>query len=66
VFFSARRFPDIVQPIIHALPLTAAVDALRSVMLEGATVVSLGSELAVLGAWLVVSFVLAVQLFRWR
>jgi ABC-2 type transport system permease protein len=66
VFFSARRFPDVVQPIIHALPLTAAVDALRSVMLEGAAVVSLGSELAVLGAWLVVSFVLAVQLFRWR
>ncbi len=66
VFFSARRFPDVVQPIIHALPLTAAVDALRSVMLEGAPVVSLGSELAVLGAWLAVSFVLAVQLFRWR
>jgi ABC-2 type transport system permease protein len=66
VFFSARRFPDIVQPIIHALPLTAAVDALRSVMLEGAAIVSLRSELAVLSAWLVVSFVLAVQLFRWR
>ena len=66
VFFSARRFPDIVQPIIHALPLTAAVDALRAVMLEGAAVGSLGSELAVLGAWLAVSFVLAVQLFRWR
>jgi len=66
VFFSARRFPDIVQPIIHALPLTAAVDGLRAVMLEGAAVVSLGSELAVLSAWLIVSFVLAVRLFRWR
>jgi ABC-2 type transport system permease protein len=66
VFFSARRFPDVVQPIIHALPLTASVDALRSVMLEGAGMASLGSELAILGAWLVVCFVLAVRLFRWR
>src|SRR5271156_2745148 len=66
VFFSARRFPDVVQPIIRALPLTASVDALRSVMLEGAGVASLGSELAILGAWLVVCFVLAVRLFRWR
>jgi ABC-2 type transport system permease protein len=66
VFFSARRFPNVVQPIIHALPLTATVDALRSVMLEGAALVSLGSELAILGAWLVASFVLAVWLFRWR
>jgi ABC-2 type transport system permease protein len=66
VFFSARRFPNIVQPMIHALPLTAAVDALRSVMLEGSALVSLGSELAILAAWLVVSFILAVQLFRWR
>jgi ABC-2 type transport system permease protein len=66
VFFSARRFPDVVQPIIHALPLTASVDALRSVILEGAGVASVGSELAILGAWLVVCFVLAVRLFRWR
>jgi ABC-2 type transport system permease protein len=66
VFFSARRFPDLVQPIIHALPLTASVDALRSVMLEGAGVASLGSEMATLSAWLVVCFVLAVRLFRWR
>jgi len=66
VFFSARRFPDVVQPIIHVLPLTATVDALRSIMLEGTPIASLGGELAILGAWLVGSFILAVRLFRWR
>jgi ABC-2 type transport system permease protein len=66
VFFSARRFPNIVQPVIHALPLTAAVDALRSIMLEGATIVALRGELLILSAWLVVSFVLAMRFFRWR
>ena len=28
VFFSAQRFPDLVQPIIKALPLTLLLDAL--------------------------------------
>jgi ABC-type multidrug transport system permease subunit len=66
VFFSARRFPEIIQPLIHALPLTAAVNALRAVMLEGATVLSLRGELEVLLAWLVVCFVIALKIFRWR
>ena len=36
VFFSAQRFPDVVQPFISALPLTALIDALRAHMLQGA------------------------------
>jgi ABC-2 type transport system permease protein len=35
VFFSKERFPDAAQPFIDALPLTALVDALRAVMLDG-------------------------------
>src|SRR5579863_2188988 len=66
VFFSAQRFPDVVQPIIKALPLTAAIDALRLNMLQGASLVQLTPQLAVLGAWLVVCFVVALKLFRWR
>ena len=66
VFFSSSRFPDAVQPIIKALPLTAVNDALRATMLRGAGPAQLVPELTVIGAWLVVSFVLAVRLFRWR
>ena len=35
VFFSASRFPNVLQPFIRALPLTAAIDALRGNMLQG-------------------------------
>ena len=35
VFFKSDRFPDIMQPLIQVLPLTALNDALRAVMLEG-------------------------------
>ena len=66
VFFSAQRFPDVVQPIIKALPLTAAIDALRANMLQGANLVQLAPQLGVLSFWLLVCFVLALKLFRWR
>ena len=66
VFFSAQRFPDVVQPVIHALPLTAAIDALRMHMLQGATLAQVAPQSATLGVWLVVCFALALKLFRWK
>ena len=66
VFFSAERFPATVQPIIRALPLTALIDALRLHMLQGAGLVQVAPQIGVLVAWLVVSFTLALKLFRWR
>ncbi len=66
VFFSAQRFPELVQPFIKALPLTAAIDALRANMLQGAGAVQIAPQAGVLGAWLVICFTLALKLFRWR
>ena len=66
VFFSSQRFPDIVQPAIKALPLTALIDALRAIQLRGAGLADVGVELAILGGWLVVAFVAGLKLFRWR
>jgi ABC-type polysaccharide/polyol phosphate export permease len=66
VFFSSANFPDAVQPFVQALPLTAIVDGLRGVMLQGAGWQTVGVEWAIAGAWLVVSFFLALRLFRWR
>jgi len=66
VFFSSQRFPDLVQPIIKALPLTALNDALRATMLQGATLTQIAPQIAVLAAWLLVCFPVALKLFRWR
>ena len=66
VFFSAQRFPDLLQPVIKALPLTALIDALRANILQGVSFGQLAPQLGVLGAWLVVCFTLALKLFRWR
>jgi ABC-type multidrug transport system permease subunit len=66
VFFSAARFPDQIQPLIQALPLTAVINALRANILRGAGWQSVAPELAIIVAWLVVCFLLALRLFRWR
>lgn len=66
VFFSAQRFPDFVQPLIRVLPLTAVIDALRANMLQGTSLVQLAPQLAVLGCWTIVSFTVALKIFRWR
>jgi ABC-2 type transport system permease protein len=66
VFFSAQRFPAAVQPVIHALPLTALIDALRANMLRGEPLAGVAPQLGILAVWLVVSFSLALKLFRWR
>ena len=66
IFFSTDRFPASIQPFVQALPLTALNDALRGVMLEGAGLATVAPELALLAAWGVVSFVIAVRVFRWQ
>jgi hypothetical protein len=55
-----------VQPFIQALPLTAFIDALRGVMLEGMSLSRYAGEMGIMAAWTVVCFVLALKLFRWR
>lgn len=66
VFFSADRFPDSVQPFLRALPLTALNDALREVMIEGASVVAVLPELVNLTVWMLLSFAVALRVFKWK
>jgi ABC-2 type transport system permease protein len=65
VFFSSERFPSVVQPLIQALPLTQLVSALRRVILEGAGVWDTSGSAAILAAWAIVTFSLALRFFRW-
>jgi ABC-type polysaccharide/polyol phosphate export permease len=65
IFFTPDRFPEAIQPLIQVLPLTPLIHSLREVMLEGAGLVSQGTEIAVLTAWATVTFALALRWFRW-
>lgn len=65
-FFSYERFPAALHPAIRALPLTAINDALRAVMNEGRPLAASWVEVLVLVAWTIVSFAVALRLFRWQ
>ncbi len=65
VFFSYERFPQIVQPAIKALPLTALNDALRAIILQGETLSSQAGRIIILAVWGGLSFLLALRWFRW-
>jgi ABC-2 type transport system permease protein len=65
-FFSYARFPDAMQPLVRALPLTALNDALRAVMIDGAALRQLGLPLLIVLGWGLVSFAVALRIFRWR
>ena len=66
VFFSASRFPALIQPVVRALPLTAAIDAMRGNMLQGMRLGQLMIPVAILLAWFVVPFAISLRIFRWR
>ncbi len=66
VFFSSERFPERVQPLVRALPLTALNDALRGIITEGRPLPAVAAQLAIVAAWGVASFLLALKIFRWR
>lgn len=66
VFFPTSTLPWILPALTRILPLRPLVDAIRKVALDAASVADLGSELAQLGAWALVTFVLASRVFRFE
>lgn len=66
VFFSASRFPDALQPVIQALPLTALNDALRAVYNDGRPLTEVPLELLILLFWTIAPALVALRIFRWR
>ena len=65
-FFSSERFPQILQPFIQALPLTALNNVLRALMNEGSSLASNWMSVAILLAWCLISFVVALKIFKWQ
>jgi ABC-type multidrug transport system permease subunit len=66
IFFSASRFPAVIQPLVRALPLTAANDALRGNMLQGLSLGQMIAPVAILLAWALAAFAVSLRIFRWR
>ena len=66
VFFSAARFPEVFQPLIKVLPLTALIEGVRAVMLDGVGPPAVAQQVTIMLVWGAVSFGIALRLFRWQ
>jgi len=63
-FFPIESMPGWLQPLADLLPLTPLIDSMRAIALQGAGITDIGSELALIGAWIVVGLGLARMTFR--
>jgi ABC-type multidrug transport system permease subunit len=68
VFFATENFGRTAQPLIQALPLTQLVNALRLILLDGATLFQFDvlKAILILAAWAIGTFYLALRIFRWN
>ncbi|MBE3590801.1 MAG: ABC transporter permease [Firmicutes bacterium] len=66
VFFPIDSLPRWLFKIVHYLPLSYLADGLRSTLTSGATLASLGADVAALAVWLLVAIVASVRAFRWE
>lgn len=65
-FFPIDNFPGWLQPFCKVLPLTHLNDAMRNVAFEGAHLTDCGVQLGVLGLWGLVSYAVAIKVFKWE
>jgi ABC-2 type transport system permease protein len=64
-FFPVENFPNWLGPVVKALPLTYLGDALRQIMVDGAPLYPMTTDIIILGGWLVVTLAITIRFFRW-
>lgn len=65
VYFALDSVPSWMQLGVRALPLSPFLKALRAVFNDGGGLSGQGPGLAIVAAWTLVSFLVAVKRFRW-
>ncbi len=66
VFFPSETLPKVVASIVDFLPLTPVIEALREVSINGGSLSDIYTQLAFMGAWIVISFAIAWKLFKFK
>jgi ABC-2 type transport system permease protein len=66
VFYPIDILPELIQPLARLLPLSFLADALRNIIIDGATLLQQAGNLLGLGVWGLLLLLLAVRLFVWK
>ena len=65
IYFSYHNFPDFMITVIQFLPLTVLADSVRTVFLEGATLVNVLPQLIGLFAFGLILYGLGIRIYKW-
>ena len=65
-FFPRFLMPEWLQSISNFIPLSPVVDGIRLIATEGKGLVDVAPQLGLIGAWLVIIYVIAFRVFRWE
>lgn len=66
VFFSRSNLPGIARTITDFFPLSYLADGLRSIAIDGATLIDVLPQIIGLAVWAVITLFIAVKAFRWE
>lgn len=65
-FFPISNFPEWLQPVSRALPLTYLNQAMRKISFEGASLFDVRFDILILLIWGVIVYAIAVKVFKWE
>ncbi len=65
-FFPISNFPEWLQPVSKALPLTYLNEALRKISFEGAGLFDVWKDILILIGWGVIVYAVAIKVFKWE
>jgi len=65
-FFPRFLMPEWVQNISGLLPLTPVIDGIRLIANEGKHFIDILPQIGLIGAWMIVIYLIAFRVFRWE
>lgn len=65
-FFPRYVMPEWLQSVSGLLPLTPVIDGIRLITTEGKHLVDILPQIGLIGAWMIIVYVIAFKVFRWE
>lgn len=65
-FFPRFLMPEWLQQVSALLPLTPVIDGIRMIATEGKHLTDILPQVGLIGAWLVIIYLIAFRVFRWE
>lgn len=65
-FFPRFLMPEWLQNISGYLPLTPVIDGIRLIATEGKHYIDILPQIGLIGAWMVIIYIIAFRVFRWE